>query len=61
MEHEEHSIQYVLEECAEQFDENQALDFFPRKLELFLEDNRSPMSGMIAPNSFQPIIKNLQP
>ena len=43
MDHEEHSIRYVLEECAEQFDENQALDFFPWKLELFLEDNHSPM------------------
>ena len=38
VDHEEHSIQYVLKDCAKQFYENQALDFFPRKLELFLED-----------------------
>ena len=43
MDHEDHSIWYVLKECAEQFYENQALDFFPRKLELFLEDRHSPM------------------
>ena len=43
VDHEEHSIWYVLKECAEQFYENQALDFFPRKLELFLEDRHSPM------------------
>ena len=33
----------MLEECTKQFDENQALDFFPRKLELFLEDSHSPL------------------
>ena len=39
----DHSIRYVLEECAERFDENRALDFFSRKVELFLEDSHSPM------------------
>ena len=43
VDHEEHSLQYLLEECAKQFDENQALNFFPRKLEMFLEDSHSPM------------------
>ena len=40
---EENSIWYVLEECSEQFDENQALNFFPNKLELFLHDSHSPI------------------
>ena len=43
VDHEEHSIRYVIKECAEQFYENQALDFFPRKLEMFLEDRHTPM------------------
>ena len=43
VDHEEHSIRYVLKECVEQFYENEALDFFPRKLELFLDDSHSPM------------------
>ena len=43
VDHEEHSIRHLIEECAKQFDENQALDFFPRKLELFLKDSHSPM------------------
>ena len=54
MDHEEHSIWYVLKECAEQFYENQALDFFPRKLELFLEDRHSPMEEWDESTQFGP-------
>ena len=62
MDHEDHSIWYVFKECAEHFYENQALYFFPRKLELFLEDRHSPMEGgMRAPNLGQPIRKKLHP
>ena len=41
VDHEDNSIWYVLKEYVEHFYENQALDFFPRKLELFLEDTLS--------------------
>ena len=54
VDHEEHYIQYALKECAEQFDENQALDFFPRKLELFLEDSHSPMKEWDENTQFGP-------
>ena len=54
VDHEEHSIRYVLKECAEQFYENHALDFFPRKLELFLEDCHSPMEGWNENTQFGP-------
>ena len=54
VDHEEHSLQYVLEECAKQFDENQTLDFFPRKLELFLEDRHSPMEEWDESTQFGP-------
>ena len=54
VDHEEHSLRYVLEECAKQFDENQALDFFPRKLELFLEDSHSPMEEWDERTQFGP-------
>ena len=54
VDHEDHSIQYVLEECAKQFDENQALDFFPRKLEMFLEDSHSPMEKWDERTQFGP-------
>ena len=54
VDHEEHSIRYVLKECAEQFYENQALDFFPRKLELFFEDSHSPMEEWDGSTQFGP-------
>ena len=54
MDHEEDSIRYVLEECAKHFDENRALDFFPRKLELFLEDRHSPMEEWDESTQFGP-------
>ena len=54
LDHEEHSIRYVLKECAKQFNENQALDFFPRKLELFLEDIYSPIKEWDESTQFGP-------
>ena len=54
MDHEENYIHYVLKECAEHFYENQALDFFPRKLELFLEDRHSPMEECDESTQFGP-------
>ena len=61
MDHEENSIRYVLKECAEQFYENQALDFFPWKLELFLEYSHSPMeegdeSTQFGPNNNEKVV-----
>ena len=62
VEHEENSIQYVLKDCAKQFYENQALDFFPRKLELFLEDSHSPIEEWDERTQIgYPIMKKLQP
>ena len=54
MENEEHSILYALKKCVELFYENQALDFFPRKLELFLEDKHSPMEEWDEKTQFGP-------
>ena len=54
MDHEENSTHYVLKECAEQFYENQALDFFPRKLHFFLEDSHSPMEEWDESTQFGP-------
>ena len=54
MDHEEHSIRYSFKECAKQFYENQALDLFPKKLELFLEDSHSPMEEWDESTQFGP-------
>ena len=35
VDHEMHLVLHVLEDCADKLEENQALDLFQRKLELF--------------------------
>ena len=54
MDNDEHFIGYVLKECVEQFYENQALDLFPRKLELFLQESHSPMEEWDESTQFGP-------
>ena len=41
--HEVHSDFFVLEDCTDKFDENQALGIFQKKLDLFPEKNLFPM------------------
>ena len=35
LDHEMHMVLHVLDDCADKLDENQALEIFQRKLELF--------------------------
>ena len=39
VDHEMHLVLHVLEDCANKLEENQALDLFQRKLELFYEES----------------------
>jgi len=54
--HEVNSIFFVLEDCVDNFDENQALGLFQKKLELFPRKSLFPMGGSDEDEDWEAII-----